>query len=176
MQREYVYLEAYYPHASPGFLIPSVGLFVVLTVAAWFLLWPVAIPFLLVTLYLARFTLRQARGPGLAVRVTGAEIYYRGWERGLFRKGLPGGRLPLHAIGHVELLNLRSAAAAGPVVAIWLTDPGAWLKDGLLSRWAREMSAGGDLAIACDETDRTAAQVHEALQTALASSFPASGI
>jgi hypothetical protein len=167
VQREHVYLDAYYPHTSLGFLIPSLALFVALTVLAWFVLWTVAIPFLLVTLYLARFTLRQARGPDLAVRVTGAEIYYRGWEKGLFRKGLPGGRLPLHAIGHFELLNLRSAAAAGPIVAIWLTDPGAWLIGGLLSRWAREMSAGGDLAIACDETDRTAAQVREAIETAM---------
>lgn len=168
MQREYIYLEAYYPHTSLGFLIPALMLFVALTVSAWFVLWPVAIPFLLVTLYLARFALRQARGPDLAVRVTGTEIYYRGWERGLFRKGLPGGRLPLHAIGHVELLNLRSAAAAGPVVAIWLTDPGLWLKGNILSRWAREMSAGGDLAIPCDETDRTAAQLHQAIAAALA--------
>jgi len=164
---ETVYLEAYYPHTSLGFLIPSLVLFVALTIAAWFVLWPVAIPFLLVTLYLARFTLRQAHGPDLAIRITGTAIYYRGWERGLFRKGLPGGRLPLEAIGHAELLHLRSAAAAGPVVAIWLTDPGAWLRHGLLSRWVREMSAGGDLAIACDETDRTAAQVHVAIVAAL---------
>lgn len=167
MAAEPVYLEAHYPHTALGFLIPSLALFVVLTVAAWVLLWPVAVPFLLVTLYLARFTLRQARGPDLAIRITGAAIYYRGWERGLFRKGLPGGLLPLEAIGHAELLQLRSATAAGPVVAIWLTDPGAWLKQGLLSRWAREMTAGGDLAIACDETDRTAAQVHEAIVAAL---------
>lgn len=168
MASEPAYLEAYYPHTSLGFLIPSLLLFVALTVAAWIILWPVAIPFLLVTLYLARFTLRQARGPDLAIRVTDAALYYRGWERGLLRTGLPGGRLPLHAIGHVELLNLRSAAAGGPVVAIWLTDPDRWLRHGLLSRWAREMRAGGDLAIACDETDRTAAQVHEAILTALA--------
>ncbi len=168
MPAEHVYLEAHYPHTSLGFLIPSLLLFVALTLAAWVLLWPVAIPFLLVTLYLARFTLRQARGPDLAIRVTGTVIYYRGWERGLLRKGLPGGLLPLEAIGHVELLNLRSAAAAGPVVALWLTDPALWLKHGLLSRWAREMTAGGDLAIACDETDRTAAQVLEAVLAALA--------
>jgi hypothetical protein len=169
---EIVYLEAYYPHTSLGFLIPAFLLFVGLTIAAWLVLWPVAIPFLLVTLYLARFTLRQARGPDLAMRITGSAVYHRGWERGLLRRGIPNGLLPLDAIGHAELLNLRSAAAAGPVVAIWLTDPGNWLKGGLLSRWAREMSAGGDLAIACDETDRTAAQVHEALKAALASSPP----
>jgi hypothetical protein len=83
---------------------------------------------------------------------------------------LPGGLLPLHAIGHVELLNLRSAAAVGPVVAIWLTDPDAWLKPHRLRRWARELSAGGDLAIPCDETDRTADQVRQALEVAIASS------
>lgn len=172
MAAETVYLEAYYPHTPLGFLVAALLLFVGLTVAAWLLLWPVAIPFLLVALYLARFALRQARGPDLAVRITGTEVYHRGWERGLFRKGIPHGLLPLDAIGHSELLNLRSAAAAGPIVAIWLTDPGNWLKGGVLSRWAREISAGGDLAIACDETDRTAIQVHEALQAALASSIP----
>ena len=172
MSAETVYLEAYYPHTSRGFLITSLLLFVGLTIAAWLVLWPVAISFGLVTLYLARFALRQARGPDLAVRITNTAIYHRGWERGPFRKGIPNGLLPLDAIGHTELLNLRSAAAAGPVVAIWLTDPGYWLKGGRLSRWAREMSAGGDLAIACDETDRTAVQVHEVLEAALASCPP----
>ena len=167
MPAETIYLEAYYPRSALGFLIPSLGLFAALTVAAWLILWPVAIPFLLVTLYLARFTLRQARGPDLAVRITHEAVYYRGWERGLLRRGLPGGLLPLDAIGHIELLNLRSAAAAGPVVAIWLTDPGRWLNGNALSRITREISAGGDLAIACDETDRTAVQVHAALEAAL---------
>ena len=167
MPAETVYLEAYYPHTSLAFLIPSLLLFAALTVAAWLILWPVAIPFALVTLYLLRFTLRQARGPDLAIRVTDHTVYYRGWERGFWQGGLPGGLLPLHAIGHIELLNLRSAAAAGPVVAIWLTDPDAWLRQTRLGRWTREISAGGDLAIACDETDRTADQVRQALETAL---------
>lgn len=167
MLAETVYLEAYYPHTSQGFLIPSLLLFAALTVAAWLILWPVAIPFALVTLYLLRFAIRQARGPDLAIRITDAAVYYRGWERGLWRGGLKSGLLPLEAIGHVELLNLRSAAAAGPVVAIWLTDPELWLKQDRLWRWAREISAGGDLAIACDETDRTADQVRQALEAAL---------
>ena len=168
MPAETVYLDAHYPHTSLGFLIPSLLLFVGLTAAAWILLWPVAIPFALVTLYLARFTLRQARGPDLAIRVTDQALYYRGWERGLWRGGLRDGRLPLHAVGHVELLNLRSAAAAGPVVAIWLADPGAWLKVHRLWRLASEIKAGGDIAIACDETDRTAEQVLAAIEAALA--------
>jgi len=163
-----VYLEAYYPHTSLAFLIPSLLLFAALTGLGVYLFWPVAIPFALVTLYLLRFVARQARGPDLAIRVTGDSVYYRGWERGLWRGGLRGGLLPLHAIGHVELLNLRSAAAGGPIVAIWLTDPGAWLSHGRLWRWAREISAGGDLAIACDETDRTATQVRDALEAAIA--------
>lgn len=167
MPDDLVYLEAYYPHTSPGFLIPSSLLFAALTALAWYFLWPAAIPFALVTLYLLRFAWRQAHGPDLAIRVTGDAIYYRGWERGLRRGGLRNGLLPLHAIGHVELLNLRSATAAGPVVAIWLADPDAWLKNGRLLRWAREIKAGGDLAIACDETDRTAADVALAIKAAL---------
>ena len=168
MPDDIVYLEAYYPHTSPGFLIPSSILFAALTVLAWHLLWPAAIPFALVTIYLLRFAWRQARGSDLAIRVTDDAIYYRGWERGLWRGGLRGGLLPLDAIGHVELLNLRSAAAAGPVVAIWLADPDAWFRNGRLLRWAREIKAGGDLAIACDETDRTADAVRQAIETALA--------
>jgi hypothetical protein len=171
---ETVYLEAYYPHTSLGFLIPSLLLFAALTAIAAYLLWPVAIPFALVMLYLLRFTWRQAHGPDLAIRVTGRAVYYRGWERGLWRGGLQGGLLPLDAIGHVELLNLRSAAAAGPVVALWLTDPGRWLKQSRLWRWTREISAGGDLAIACDETDRTADQVREALEAAMVHPDPPS--
>jgi hypothetical protein len=171
---ETVYLEAHYPHTSLAFLIPSLLLFAVLTAIAAYLFWPAAIPFALVTLYLARFTWRQARGPDLAIRVTDNAVYYRGWERGLWRGGLQGGLLPLDAIGHVELLNLRSAAAAGPVVALWLTDPDAWLKQSPLWRWTREISAGGDLAIACDETDRTAEQARDALEAAMAAQDPPS--
>ena len=167
MPDDIVYLEAYYPHTSPGFLILSSLLFAVLTAFAAYLLWPAAIPFALVTLYLLRFAWRQAHGPNLAIRVTGDAIYYRGWERGLWRGGLRNGLLPLHAIGHVELLNLRSATAAGPVVAIWLADPDAWLRNGRLLRWAREIKASGDLAIPCDETDRTATHVREAIETAM---------
>ena len=170
MRAETVYLEAYYPHTSLAFLIPSLLLFAALTTIAGYILWPVAIPFALVTLYLLRFSLRQARGPDLAIRVTSDAVYYQGWERGLWREGLRGGLLPLHAIGHVELLNLRSAAAAGPVVAIWLTDPSAWLRRGPVRRLAREISAGGDLAIACDETDHAAEQVREAIEAAMAAS------
>lgn len=166
MAAETVYLEAYYPRASPAFLIPSLLLFAALTAMAAYLLWPVAIPFALVTLYLLRFALRQARGSDLAIRVTGETIYYRAWERGVSRLGLRNGLLPLDAVGHVELLNLRSAA--GPVVALWLTDPGASLKRSRLRRWAREIGAGGDLSIPCDETDRTAAQVRDAIAAALA--------
>jgi hypothetical protein len=162
-----VYLDAYYPHTSLAFLIPSLLLFAGLTVAAWLTLWPVVIPFALVLLYLGRFTLRQAKGPTLAIRVTDGAIYYRGWERGVLRPGLPGGEIPLHAIGGVELVRLRSAAAAGPVIAIWLSDPGAWRPGRGLFRWAKEMAAAGDLTIACDETDRTAEQVLTAIQDAL---------
>jgi len=164
---EAVYLEAYYPHTSLRFLIPSLSLFTALTVAAWLILWPVAIPFALVTLYLARFTWRQARGPDLAIRVTSGAIYYRGWQKGLFGGGLPRGEIPLHAVASVEILKLRSAASAGPVVALWLSDPGAWrLKRGP-ARWAKELAATGDLAIACDETDRTADDVALAIEAAL---------
>lgn len=162
-----VYLEAYYPHTSLGFLIPSVLLFALLTAAAWLTLWPVAIPFALVTLYLLRFTIRQARGPNLAIRVTESAIYYRGWEPDLFRSGLPDGEIPLRAIGSVELVKLRSAAAAGPVIAIWLSNPEAWRPVRGLFRWAKEMAAAGDLAISCDETDRTAEQVLSAVEAAL---------
>lgn len=163
-----VYLEAHYPHTSLGFLIPSLLLFMALTVAAWLTLWPVAIPFILVTLYLLRFTLRQARGRTLAIRVTDRVIYHHGWQSRPFRAGLPGGELPLHAIGGVDLVKLRSVAAGGPVVAIWLSDPEAWRPARGPHRWAREMAAAGDLAISCDETDRTAEQVREAIEAALA--------
>ena len=165
--RPIVHLEAYYPHTSQGFLIPSSLLFAVLTVVAWLTLWPVAIPFALVTLYLLRFTLRQARGPDLAIRVTDRAIYYRGWERGLFGGGLPRGEIPLHAIANVEKAKLRSAASAGPVVVLWLSDPEAWRPTRGLSRWARELAAAGDLTIACDETDRTADDVVLAIEAAL---------
>ena len=158
-----VYLEAYYPHTSPGFLIPSSILFAALTVLAWHLLWPAAIPFALVTIYLLRFAWRQARGSDLAIRVTDDAIYYRGWEH-----VVPGGAIPLQAIANIELVKLRSAAAAGPVIAIWLSNPDAWRPARSPFRWARELSAAGDLAIACDETDQTAEQVRDAIETALA--------
>lgn len=159
---ETVYLEAYYPHTSAGFLIASSLLFTGLTIGAGFTFWPVAIPFALVTLYLLRFTLRQARGATLAIRVTNQALYYRGWER-----VIPGGILPLQAIASVELVKLRSAAAAGPVIAIWLSNPDAWRPVRSPFRWARELSAAGDLAIPCDETDRTAEQVRDAIEVAL---------
>lgn len=170
MAAETVYLEAYYPHTSLAFLVPSLLLFTALTMVASYILWPVAIPFALVTLYLLRFAVRQARGPDLAIRVTGDAVYYRGWEGGLWREELRGGVLPLQEIGHVELLNLRSVVAAGPIVAIWLSDPGALLRSGPVRRLTREISAGGDLAIACDETDHTADQVRAAIETAMAAS------
>jgi len=158
-----VYLDAYYPHTSSGFLIASSLLFAGLTIGAGFTLWPVAIPFALVTLYLLRFAHRQARGASLAIRVTSQSIYYRGWER-----VVPGGAIPLQAIANIELVKLRSAAAAGPVIAIWLSNPDAWRPARSPFRWARELSAAGDLAIACDETDQTAEQVRDAIETALA--------
>ena len=163
-----VYLEAYYPHTSLRFLVPSLLLFAALAVAAWLTLWPATIPFALVTLYLARFTLRQARGPSLAIRVTGSTVYYRGWERGLFGRGLSGGEIPLHAIASVEKVSLRSATSASPLVAIWLSDPEAWRPTRGLFRWAKELAATGDLAIACDETDRSADDVLLAIETAMA--------
>ena len=167
MAAETLYLQAYYPHTSLRFLIPSALLFAALTVAAWLTLWPLAIPFALVTLYLLRFTLRQARAPDLAIRVTDRALYYRGWERGLFGGGLPRGEIPLHAIATVEMAKLRSAASAGSVVALWLSDPAAWRPSRGLSRWARELAAAGDLTIACDETDRTADDVLQAIEAAL---------
>ncbi|MBW8744317.1 MAG: hypothetical protein JF628_08220 [Sphingomonas sp.] len=167
MSAETIYLQAHYPHTSLRFLIPSAFLFAALTIAAWLTLWPLAIPFALVTLYLLRFTLRQARGPDLAIRVTDRVIYYRGWERGLFRGGLPRGEIPLHAIATAEKARLRSAASAGPIVALWLSDPAAWRPGCGLSRWARELAAAGDLTIACDETDRTADDVVQAIEAAL---------
>ena len=167
MSAEIVYLDAYYPHSSLRFLIPSLLLFAALAIGAWLTLWPVAIPFALVALYLARFTLRQARGPDLAIRVTASSLYYRGWERGLLGGGLPRGEIPLHAIGGVEKVRLRSTASASPVVAIWLSDPEAWRPTPGLFRWAKELGAAGDLTIACDETDRTADDVLLAIETAL---------
>ena len=167
MSAETVYLEAYYPHTSLRFLIPSLLLFAALAIGAWLTLWPVAIPFALVTLYLARFTLRQARGPSLAIRVTGSAVYHCGWERGLLGGGLPRGVIPLHAIANVEKVRLRSATSAGPVVAIWLSDPDLWRPTPGLFRWAKELAAVGDLSIACDETDRTADDVLLAIETAL---------
>jgi len=159
---ETVYLEAYYPHTSAGFLIVSLLLFAGLTIGAGFTFWPVAIPFALVTLYLLRFAVRQARGATLAIRVSDRGIYYRGWQR-----SIPGGSVPLQVIASIELVKLRSAAAAGPVVAIWLSNPDAWRPARSLFRWARELSAAGDLAIPCDETDRTAEQVRDAIEAAL---------
>lgn len=167
MPAENVYLEAHYPRTSLRFLIPSSLLFATLTIAGALTLWPVAIPFALVTLYLLRFTLRQARGPDLAIRVTDRAIYYRGWERGWFGGGLPGGEIPLHAIANVEKAKLRSAASVGPVVALWLSDPEAWRPTNGLSRWAKELAAAGDLTIACDETDRTADDIMLAIEAAL---------
>lgn len=168
-----VYLEAYYPHTSLRFLLPSLLLFAVLTVAAWLTLWPVAIPFALVTLYLLRFTLRQAHGPSLAIRVTGGSVYHRGWERGLLGGGIPRGEIPLDAIASVEKVRLRSAASAGPIVAIWLSNPEAWRPARGPFRWAKELAAAGDLTIACDETDRTADDVLLAIQTAMATALHA---
>lgn len=160
---ETVYLEAYYPHTSAGFLIVSLLLFAGLTIGAGFTFWPAAVPFGLVTLYLLRFTLRQVRGATLAIRVTSQALYYRGWE-----SAIGGGRIPLDAIASIELVKIRSAAAAGPVIAVWLSNPDAWRRPRSLFRWARELAAAGDLAIPCDETDRTAEQVRDAIEMALA--------
>lgn len=159
---ETVYLEAYYPHTSAGFLIISSMLFGGLTIGAGLVFWPAAIPFALVTLYLLRFALRQARGATLAIRISDQGLYYRGWI-----SSIPGGTIPIEAIAGIELVKLRSAAAAGPVVAIWLSNPDAWRRTRSPFRWARELSAAGDLAIACDETDRTAEQVRDAIEAAL---------
>jgi hypothetical protein len=165
---EITYLEAYYPRTSLGFLIPSLVLFGALTVIAALTLWPAAIPFALVTLYLLRFTLRQARGPDLAVRITGGEIYYRGWEAGLLRKGLPGGTLPLDAIGGVELVTVRTRAGISPVIALWLGDPGKYRLGRGIAQFLGQMRGAGDLTIDCDEIDQNAEQVKHGLDRALA--------
>ena len=57
--------------------------------------------------------------------------------------------------------------AAGPVIAIWLSDPEAWRLARGPFRWAKEMAAAGDLNIACDEIDRTAEQVFAAIEAAM---------
>lgn len=167
-----VYLEAYYPHTSPAFLFASLILFAALTAAfgLWLGLafWPITLILGLVTLYLAAVAIRQARGVALAVRVTDRGIYHSAWEKGLVRRGLPGGEIPLDAIGSVEIVNLRSATGGGPVVAIWLRNPRAFRTGRGLMRLARQMAGAGDLSIACDETDRTADQVLEAIEAALA--------
>lgn len=168
MAAEIVYLEAYYPRTSLGFLIPSIALFGTLTVVAALILWPAAIPFALVTLYLLRFTLRQARGPDLAVRITDVDIYYRGWEAGLLRKGLPGGALPLDAIGDVELVTVRTRAGISPVLALWLGDPGRYRLGRGIAQFFGQMRGAGDLTIDCDEVDQNAEQVKHALDRALA--------
>ena len=166
-----VYLEAYYPHTSPAFLIASLILFIILTgtLALWLgiAIWPITLILGLVTLYLATVVVRQARGVALAVRVTDRGVYHAAWERGLFRKRLPGGEIPLDAIGSVEIVSLRSAAGGGPVVAIWLRDPDAYRLGRGLGGIARQMSGAGDLAIACDEIDRTADHVLAAIEAAL---------
>jgi hypothetical protein len=172
---DFVYLDAYYPRTSLGFLIPSLILFAGLTAGFVFwagrAFWPLAAIFALVTLYLATVTARQVRGIALAVRVTDRGVYHAGWEPGLFRKGLPGGLIPLDAIGGVEVVSLRSAAGAGPVVALWLSDPQHYRRG--VGQLARQMSGAGDLAIPCDETDRTAEQVRDAIEVALANHISA---
>jgi hypothetical protein len=170
-----VYLEAYYPRTSLGFLIPSLLLFGVLAVVAWLTLWPVAIPFALVTLYLLRYTLRQARGPDLALRITDAEIYYRGWEAGLLRKGLAGGALPIDAIGDVELVTVRTRAGISPVIALWLGDPGRYRLGRGVAQFFGQMRGAGDLTIDCDEIDQNAEQVKQALDWALGDHIAAQG-
>lgn len=175
MPAQIVYLEAYYPRTSLGFLIPSLALFGALTLIAVLTLWPVAIPFALVTLYLLRFTLRQARGPNLAVRITDVEIYYRGWEAGLLRKGLPGGALPLDAIGNVELVTVRTRAGISPVIALWLGDPGRFRLGRGIAQFLGQMWGAGDLTIDCDEIDRNAEQVKHALDRALTDHIAAQG-
>lgn len=167
-----VYLEAYYPHTSPAFLIASLVLFAAVTGALilWLgsAIWPIALILGLVTLYLATVAIRQARGVVLAVRVTDHGVYHAAWERGQFRKRLQGGEIPLDAIGSVEIVSLRSAAGGGPVVAIWLRDPDTYRLGRGLGGIARQMAGAGDLTIACDETDRTADHVLAAIETALA--------
>jgi len=167
-----VYLEAYYPHTSPAFLIASLILFAILTgaLALWLGIaaWPITLILGLVTLYLTTVVARQARGVALAVRVTDRAVYHAAWEKGLFRKRLPGGEIPLDAIGSVEIVGLRSAAGGGPVVALWLHDPDTYRLGHGLGGIARQMSGAGDLAIACDEIDRTADQVLAAIEAALA--------
>lgn len=167
-----VYLEAYYPQTSPVFLIASLILFAAVTGALilWLgiAIWPITLIVGLVTLYLATVAMRQARGVALAVRVTDRGVYHAAWDSGLFRKRLPGGAIPLDAIGSVEMVSLRSATGGGPVVAIWLHDPEAYHLGRGLGGIARQMAGAGDLAISCDETDRTAEQVIEAIETALA--------
>jgi hypothetical protein len=174
-----VYLEAYYPHTSPAFLFASLSLFGVLTAAfgLWlgFAFWPITLILGLVTLYLAAVAIRQARGVALAVRVTDHGIYHAAWESGLVRRGLPGGEIPLDSIGSVEIVNLRSAAGGGPVVAIWLRNPGSYRTGRPLIRLARQMAGAGDLSIACDETDRTADQVLQAIEAALADHLKGQG-
>ena len=54
------------------------------------------------------------------------------------------------------------------MVAIWLRNPRAFRTGRGLMRLARQMAGAGDLSIACDETDRTADQVLEAIEAALA--------
>jgi len=162
-----VYLEAHYPHTSLGFLIPSLLLFAALTIALR-AIWPIALIFALVTVYLARFTLRQARGPNVAIRITDRAIYHRPWVGNTLRRGLPGGEIPLEAIGGIEIVHMRTRASTTAVIAIWLNDPGRYrIGRGLFDR-VRQMTGAGDLMIDCDEADQNAAQVKEALDAALA--------
>lgn len=170
-----VYLEAYYPRTSPAFLLASLILFALLTalfaiVAAGFIFWPITIIFALVTLYLAAVLLRQTRGVTLAVRVTDRSVFHAGWAAGLFHKGLPAGDLPLDAIGSVEIVSLPSGRGTGPVVALWLSDPERYRLGRGLFRWVGELAGGGDLVIRCEETDRTAEHVKEAIEAALTDS------
>lgn len=169
----FVYLEAYYPRTSPGFLIVSLMLFAALTGFFGFWVgpgfWPITLLFGVVTFYLAAVTVRQARGVTLATRVTDRSVYHAGWETGLFRKGLPGGEIPLGAIGSVETVSLHTSAGAGSAVALWLSDPQAYRLG--IGHFARQIAGAGDLAIRCDETDRTAEQVRDAIDAALAANM-----
>lgn len=144
--------------------------------ALWWRLFHFAGILAFVPLYLLSYAYRQRKGHELAVRITDRSVFHDRWvPNDPDDGGFPGGKLRIEDIGSVECSLGPAAARSSRMswVTVWLNDPSKYLSGMNIDNPLANLLQGGDVLIACYETDKSSEEVKDAIEQAMADHYAA---